>query len=94
MSIGNPPTSDSINAEITAVAGQLRDAALAAGQLAQKINKLGTAGLTGLSPPFDAADAAAALAFAGQAENLYQVFYGTGSASNFDFDDAFAPVYP
>ena len=93
MTIGRQPTADSLDGEITNVANMYRDAATAGGRLAQAINKLGTAGLAALSPPVTGQDAADMLTFAGRAANLSQVFYGTGSASNFDFDDAFTSVY-
>jgi len=96
MAIGQQPSADTLNAEITTVAQQWRGTARAAQDLSQKIVKMGTAGLTagppdgpGLSP----ADADSALSYAGYLATLGGVFYGTAEQTPpFNFDDEFGTL--
>lgn len=79
MAIGNNPTSQQLNYQAGQVAAQLRDAALAAQNLANYITGIGEAGLE--TAGFDSDDAAAFLAAVGDAGlgQLTGVFFGTAA---------------
>jgi hypothetical protein len=97
MVIGTPPSLQALNAEATSTVVLVQQGMQAARLWAQKVNKLGTAGLTAPAPGLAASpdDATALLALAGQLANLSGVFYGTDTqAATFDYDDAFTPLYP
>jgi nitroreductase len=75
MPVGNTPNSIQLNTMASAVAVQLRNAALAAQNLANYVNGIGTDGLAAAG--FDDADAALFLELVGGIGVLSGIYFGT-----------------
>lgn len=93
MSVGNQPTVSGLNAELGALAVNLRNQLQQVQNLFEYLVAIG--GATGLETiGFDTADANLYFNTMSYLSTVAQVFYGTATqASEFDFDNAICQAY-
>lgn len=92
MTVGNQPTQESLNNDLSQLAVQFRNICTGIQQFFEQVNDLGTSGLTALG--FSSADATAFVNDTSLLNTPVGVYFGTATqATEFDFDNALSGVW-